>query len=119
MENDGNKSAVHGYKSPARKLIPFFINSRSKWKAKCRAAKYKIKLLRNRLSRMKKCIANLKRKIKDLEEELQAVKNNEQKLADEVEQLKNKPLSPAKHIAGDRFQLGVALLRPPRRHCLQ
>lgn len=104
MENDGNKSAVHGYKSPARKLIPFFINSRSKWKAKCRAAKYKIKLLRNRLSRMKKCIANLKRKIKDLEEELKTVKNNEQKLADEVEQLKNKPLDPAKHIVGDIFQ---------------
>jgi chromosome segregation ATPase len=87
-ESDKNKSAVDEYKSPARKLIPFFKSSRDKWKAKCLAAKYQIKLLRNRLRHMERRGADLKHKLKALEKELQSVKNKKQKLAHEVERLK-------------------------------
>jgi len=87
-DNDQNKSEVNAYKSPVRKLLPFFKNSRDKWKSKCQAAKYQIKLLRNRMRHMEKRDADLKRKLKSLEKELQSVKNKEQKLAHEVEVLK-------------------------------
>lgn len=87
-ENDKTESVVKEYKSPVRKLVPFFKNSRDKWKAKCQAAKYQIKLLRNRVRHMEKRDADLKRKVKALEKELKNVKNKEQKLIHEVERLK-------------------------------
>ena len=87
-ENDKNKSAISDYKSPARKLLPFFKNSRDKWKAKCQAAKYQIKLLRKRIRHMEKRGDELKQKVKTLEKELKSVKNNEQKLVHEGERLK-------------------------------
>ena len=88
VKDEKNKSAVDEYKSPVRKLVLFFKNSRDKWKAKCQAAKYQAKLLQNRIRHMEKRGTELKQKVKALEKELQSVKNNEQKLVHEVERLK-------------------------------
>jgi uncharacterized protein YlxW (UPF0749 family) len=87
-ESKKTESVVEQYKSPVRKLIPFFKNSRDKWKAKCQAAKYQLKLLRNRLRQMEKRDADLKDEVKQLRKKLQHVKDKEQKLLHEVERLK-------------------------------
>jgi uncharacterized protein YlxW (UPF0749 family) len=82
------ESVVEEYKSPVRKLVPFFKNSRDKWKEKCQAAKYQVKLLRNRIRQMEKRDNNLKQEVKALKKQLQHVKDKEKKLIHEVEQLK-------------------------------
>jgi len=87
-ETQKTKSVVEEYKSPVRKLVPFFKDSRDKWKTKCKAAKYQIKLLRNRLRKIEKRDADLKKEIKALKEKLRHVKDKEQKLLHEVERLK-------------------------------
>jgi chromosome segregation ATPase len=87
-ENEKNKSAVDEFKSPVRKLVPFFRDSRDKWKAKCQNAKYQVKLLKNRIRHMDKRKTELKQKVKALEKELKQIKNREQKLANEVAHLK-------------------------------
>ncbi|SKA28975.1 hypothetical protein SAMN02745446_03810, partial [Desulfococcus multivorans DSM 2059] len=43
-----------GYKSPIRKLAKFFENSRDSWKSKCQEAKYKVKMLQNKLRYLEK-----------------------------------------------------------------
>ncbi len=87
-DTDKDESVVEEFKSPVRKLVPFFRNSRDKWKEKCKAAKYQVKLLRNRLRQMEKRDTDLKQEVKALKKELQSVKDKEQKLIDEVERLK-------------------------------
>jgi uncharacterized protein YlxW (UPF0749 family) len=87
-KNEKNKSSVDDYKSPVRKLVPFFKNSRDKWKAKCQDAKYQVKLLKNRIRHMDKRKAELKQQVKALKKELKQVQNREQRLANEVEHLK-------------------------------
>jgi hypothetical protein len=42
------------YRSPAYKLIAFFIKSRDQWKEKCRDGKNRIKRLKNRVEGLKK-----------------------------------------------------------------
>ena len=39
------------YKSPQRKLVPFFARSRDQWKAKCRGAKASLKQLKKKVQR--------------------------------------------------------------------
>ena len=39
------------YKSPQRKLVPFFAKSRDQWKAKCRDAKATLKQLKKKVQR--------------------------------------------------------------------
>lgn len=39
--------AERTYKSPVRKLLPFFERSRDRWKEKCRAAKSRVKRLQS------------------------------------------------------------------------
>jgi hypothetical protein len=39
------------YKSPQRKLVPFFAQSRDQWKAKCRGAKASLKQLKKKVQR--------------------------------------------------------------------
>ncbi len=58
------------FKSPLPKLVNFFKNSRDKWKAKYMAAKYQAKLYSNQVSYWKNRNAELKRRIKKLENEL-------------------------------------------------
>lgn len=90
MKNEGTEPVGEEYKSPVRKLIPFFKNSRDKWKEKCIAAKYQVKLLRNRLRQMEKRDAGLKQKVNTLERELQKFRDKEQKLLHEVASLKKR-----------------------------
>lgn len=39
------------YKSPQRKLVPFFARSRDQWKEKCRGAKATLKQLKKKMQR--------------------------------------------------------------------
>ena len=39
------------YKSPQRKLVPFFARSRDQWKEKCRSAKASLKQLKKKVQR--------------------------------------------------------------------
>ena len=39
------------YKSPQRKLVPFFARSRDQWKEKCRGAKATLKQLKKKVQR--------------------------------------------------------------------
>ena len=69
---DGNrKPDGDGYKSPMRKLVKFFENSRDSWKTKCQEAKYKVKILQNKVRYLEKRKAELNKRVKELEEELQ------------------------------------------------
>ena len=86
--NEKKKSALDEFKSPVRKLVPFFRDSRDKWKAKCQDAKYQVKLLKNRIRHMDKRKSELKQRVKVLEKELKRFKTREQKLVNEVEHLK-------------------------------
>jgi len=58
------------YKSPLRKLVKFFETSRNKWKAKCQAAKYQNKLLKNKVWYLEKRKAELNKRVKELEKEI-------------------------------------------------
>lgn len=58
------------YKSPQRKLVRFFEKSRTQWKAKCRAAKATIKVLKNRIRFLEESKAGWKRRAQALEEEI-------------------------------------------------
>lgn len=70
LEKD-SKSEDRVYKSPARKLIRFFEESRDQWKAKCLNAKYQVKLLSNKIRYLEKRKADLNKKVKELERELE------------------------------------------------
>jgi hypothetical protein len=58
------------YKSPQRKLVRFFEKSRTQWKAKCRAAKATIKVLKNRIEFLEESKARWKRRARALETEV-------------------------------------------------
>jgi hypothetical protein len=67
-----DKGAAQGepYKSPQRKLVRFFETSRTQWKAKCRAAKATIKVLKNRIQFLEASKARWKRRAQALEAEV-------------------------------------------------
>jgi hypothetical protein len=70
---DFSRSGTKGtYKSPIRKLVTFFENSRNQWKAKCKEAKKTIKRLKNRIRFLERSKALLKSRVKELEAELEA-----------------------------------------------
>jgi predicted nucleic acid-binding Zn-ribbon protein len=71
MLDKNSKSEGEGYRSPARKLIKFFQESRDQWKAKCLSAKYQIKLLSNKIRYLEKRKTDLKKRVKELENELE------------------------------------------------
>jgi histidinol-phosphate/aromatic aminotransferase/cobyric acid decarboxylase-like protein len=58
------------YKSPQRKLVRFFEQSRTQWKAKCRAAKATIKVLKNRIEFLEERKARWKGRAQALEAEV-------------------------------------------------
>jgi polyhydroxyalkanoate synthesis regulator phasin len=72
LDND-SKSEGKNYRSPARKLIKFFEESRDQWKAKCVQAKYQIKLLSNKIRYLEKRKADLTTRVKELEKEVEAL----------------------------------------------
>jgi len=58
------------YKSPPYKLVRFFDKSRRQWKAKCRAAKATIKVLKNRIGFVEASKERWKRRAQALEAEV-------------------------------------------------
>lgn len=56
-------------KSPPYKLVRFFEKSRTRWKAKCRAAKAAIKVLKNRIGFLAESKERWKRRAQALAEE--------------------------------------------------
>lgn len=88
MLDNTRKPAQKIYKSPIRKLSKLFKNSRNQWKAKCRKAKYKIKLLKNKIQYLEKSKDNLKMKLKRLENELERMKSKEIQMEKEINDLK-------------------------------
>lgn len=58
------------YKSPPYKLVRLFDQSRRQWKAKCRAAKATIKVLKNRSGFLEESRARWKRRAQALEQEV-------------------------------------------------
>jgi hypothetical protein len=58
------------YKSPQYKLVRFFEKSRTQWKAKCRAAKATIKVLKNRIEFLEESRQRWKRRAQALEQEV-------------------------------------------------
>lgn len=77
-----------GYRSPRGKLLKFFKQSRDQWKAKCRAAKGRVKGLQTQLRYVEKSKASWKRRVQGLERELAQVQAAQHELAHEVEALK-------------------------------
>ena len=71
MLGGNRKPDDSGYKSPIRKLVKFFENSRDSWKSKCQEAKYKVKMLQNKVRYLEKRKAELNKRVKELEKELQ------------------------------------------------
>jgi hypothetical protein len=47
----GARVGPKAYKSPQRKLVPFFAQSRDQWKEKCRGAKASLKQLKKKVQR--------------------------------------------------------------------
>jgi len=75
---DFSRSGTKGtYKSPIRKLVTFFENSRNQWKAKCKERKRTIKRLKNRLRFLEESKALLKNKVKEQQAEIARLKSNE------------------------------------------
>lgn len=66
------------YKSPLRKLVRFFEQSRDGWKAKSHAAKVKVKRLQNRVRFLERSKADLKSQVKALEAEVARLKTRAQ-----------------------------------------
>jgi hypothetical protein len=50
-ESQGSRAERPTYKSPQRKLVPFFAQSRDQWKEKCRGAKASLKQLKKKVQR--------------------------------------------------------------------
>lgn len=78
-----SRTAIPRFKSPKRKLISFFENSRDKWKQKTKDAKYQIKLLRKQIKYMeqnkneyKTVIINQARQIEQMQAEIEKLKKN-------------------------------------------
>ena len=79
MLDEDPKSEEKIYKSPVRKLLSFFEESRDKWKAKCLSAKYQIKLLTNKIRYLEKRKSELKERVRELEKELSQLKEKKTK----------------------------------------
>ncbi len=70
MLDENRKTDAKRYKSPMRKLVKFFEHSRDNWKSKYQEAKYKVKLLNNKVRYLEKRKTELNKKVKELEKEL-------------------------------------------------
>ena len=79
-----NEREQKTYKSPTRKLVRFFNNSRDQWKAKCLEAKAAAKGLKHRIRYLEQSKLEWKTKAKELENELARMKA-QQNLAQRLE----------------------------------
>jgi hypothetical protein len=87
-ENGGNESRV--YKSPGRKLIKFFEESRNKWKVKTQESKKIIKRQKNRINFLQKSKKNWKERARALEAEVLEIRAVQDRKDEEIEVLKKK-----------------------------
>ena len=78
------------YKSPARKLVRFFENSRDQWKSKHHKVKASLKRLNNRVRFLEKSKGQFKNRVQELEMEVGRLKSREQDLEQVVESLEKK-----------------------------
>lgn len=92
------KSATHDkeYRSPRQKLVRFFEKSRDQWKAKCRAAKTRLKYIQGRNRVLQASRAHWRARAQAIAQELAAAQATVQALRAEVAQYQaqNRP-SPA------------------------
>jgi len=78
------------YKSPIRKLVRFFENSRDQWKAKHRQSKANVKRLNNRVRFLENSKGQIKKRVEGLETEVVRLKAREQALEQALELLEKK-----------------------------
>jgi len=100
------------YKSPLRKLVKFFEQSRDNWKNKCLEAKALLKKLKNKIdyleksrAQWKKKTTEFKEKITELEGELTEMKLKEERLKTELNELKKKVENNSEVAACESFQV--------------
>jgi hypothetical protein len=94
------------YKSPLRKLVRFFEQSRDRWKKKYQEAKRLLKRLKNRIRFLEESRDRWKGRTKELERELGEVKAKAESLEKELEGIKQKPAEVPKVLGGlDNFSL--------------
>jgi uncharacterized protein YlxW (UPF0749 family) len=72
------------FKSPFRKLVYFFEESRNRWKSKYKESKSKVKRLENKNRYLKKRNKQLKEKLKNLESKINQISAREKKLQQSV-----------------------------------
>jgi hypothetical protein len=63
------------YKSPVRKLLPFFERSRNRWKQKCAVAKTAVKLLKNQTEKLQRSRDRWKELARERGEELKRLRS--------------------------------------------
>jgi len=78
------------YKSPVKKLVRFFEQSRDRWKAKSQAAKVKVKYLQNRIRFLERSKADMKSQVQALEAEVTRLKERAQVLEQTIERLQKR-----------------------------
>jgi cell division protein FtsB len=76
------------FKSPFRKLVYFFEESRNRWKAKYKQSNSNVKRLENNNRYLKKRNTQLKQKVKNLESELNQIRLREKQLQQFVKKKK-------------------------------
>jgi len=92
MPRTREQRTYKNYKSPPRKLVRFFEQSRDQWKAKHREAKATVKRLKNRVRFLEKSKAHWKSKAQALERELTQQKAQERAREEELEAQKKRCL---------------------------
>lgn len=78
------------YKSPMRKLVKFFEQSRDQWKAKCLEAKVLVRQLKNKVNQLETSRYRRKNKVAALKAELAEQNKKEHELQVQLETLKKK-----------------------------
>ena len=84
------ESSAKAYKSPLKKLVRFFEQSRDGWKAKSQAAKANVKRLQNRVRFGERSKADLKSQVHALEAEVARLTAKEQTLEQTVDRLQKR-----------------------------
>ena len=67
LQGGVSMSEINDLRSPARKLIRFFMSSRDGWKSKCVDAKYELKLLKRKHERLNRRCESLAQRCKELQ----------------------------------------------------
>lgn len=93
------------YKSPLRKLVKFFEQSRNKWKEKYQDAKKTIKRLSNRVRYLETSKEQWKQKAIRADKELKQLKVVSEKKQEELEQIKKKLIKPIESTPLKNFEI--------------